>query len=152
VADVFARLERLRPLTAPVGRGDDGRHDCGERDRLIQGWLGDRFGGALSGDDRPEDVHRVGVGLQALQRVPRAVLEAPGDGHLAAQSFELLFVRESSVPEEICGLLEARDLREIFDEVSAAIDQPSVRAVHLADGGLGRDHSLQSWAELRHFH
>ena len=85
-----------------------------------------------------------------MQNLFRACLELAGGSHLATKGRELRLVGQRSVPEEICGFLECGDGGEVFDEVAAAIDEPAVGAVDLADGGLGGDNTFQPWAELRH--
>ncbi len=54
------------------------------------------------------------------------------------------------MPEQVRNLFVTDDRRDVFDEVTAAIDEPAIGAVDLADGGLGRYDTFQPWAELRH--
>ena len=54
------------------------------------------------------------------------------------------------MPQQVGHLLEGRDGREIFDEVSAPVDEPAVGAINLADLGFGGDHPFQPGAEVRH--
>jgi len=54
------------------------------------------------------------------------------------------------MPQEVRDLFEGHDGRKVFDEVAAAIDQPAIGAVNLADRSLGGHHTFQPRAELRH--
>ena len=66
------------------------------------------------------------------------------------QGDELRLRRELAMPQEVGGLLEGDDGREVFDEVSAPVNQAAVGAVDLADLGLGGDDTFQPGAEVRH--
>ncbi len=150
VAEVVAWLDQLEALGSPVADGHDGRDDGDQSDRLLERGLGDGSGRALRRDGRAQGVHRIGGGIQRCQRAASAVLQPAVSRHLPAQGRELFLVGKLSVPEQVGRLLEGPDRREVFDEVAAAIDEPAVGPVHLADGGLGRDDPLQPRAELRH--
>jgi hypothetical protein len=67
-----------------------------------------------------------------------------------SKGIELRFVGELAVPQQVCGLFIGCDWHQILDEIAAAIDESAVGAIHLADGGLGGDDTLQPRAELRH--
>jgi len=54
------------------------------------------------------------------------------------------------VPQEVRDLFIRHRGREVFDQVTAAIDEPAIGPIDLADGRLGGDHSLQPRAEFRH--
>jgi hypothetical protein len=54
------------------------------------------------------------------------------------------------VPEQVSDLFVTDDRRQVFDKVSAAIDQPAVGAVDFADRGLRGNHTFQPRAELGH--
>ena len=84
MSEVVARLDRVVSFRAPVGGGDDRRQDSGEGDRLVEGRLRERLGGALSRDDGTQRVHRIRRGIERDERASAGVLETASGGHLAA--------------------------------------------------------------------
>src|SRR5260370_14418175 len=87
--------------------------------------------------------------MHRRERAFRAPIELAGGGHLAPQGFQLCFVRQFPVPQEVSRFLERGDRGQVFDQISAAIDEPAVGAVDLADGGFGLYKTFPAWAELR---
>jgi hypothetical protein len=55
-----------------------------------------------------------------------------------------------AVPQEVRDLFVRHRGREVFDQVTAAIDEPAIGPIDLADGRLCGDHTLQPRAEFRH--
>jgi len=55
-----------------------------------------------------------------------------------------------SAEQQARDLFVRHDRREVFDEVTTAVNEPAIGSIDLADGRLGRDHSLQPRAEFRH--
>ena len=54
------------------------------------------------------------------------------------------------MPEQVGDLFEGHGGREIFDEVSATVDETAVGAVNLADLGFGCNDPFQPGTEVRH--
>ena len=150
VAELGTRLDEVALVAAAVRRGNDRRHDGRERDRLGDGRLLQCLGGALRRDGGAQDVHGVGVILERGDDAARGVLELSRGGHLLAQRVEPRPVRQLAIPQQVRGLLEGDGRREVFDQISAAIDEATVGAVDLADRGLGGDDSLQPGAVFGH--
>jgi len=67
-----------------------------------------------------------------------------------AQRLEVVRARQVTVPQEVRDLFVRHRGREVLDQVTAAIDEPAIGPVDLADGRLGGDHSFESGAEIRH--
>jgi len=73
--------------------------------------------------------------------------QAIAGAELGAERSQLPGVGEAAVPEQVGHLLEG-PVGDLVDQETAPVDEASPLAVHLADLGLGRDHSLETGTEL----
>jgi hypothetical protein len=67
------------------------------------------------------------------------------------QGVKLFFVRQLAVPEEVRDPCVSHDGNQVFDQVTAAIDETAIGAVDLADGGFSGHHTFQPRPEFRNF-
>ena len=100
--------------------------------------------------DGLQHAHRVGV----LRHEREGLDQLGGNGargdQLERHAVELGGLGQLAVPEEIADLLEARPPRQLVDVV-AAVGEPAVLAVEVAERGLGRDDTLEAADELGPF-
>ena len=147
---IRAGCDDVLSLAPAVSGGNDGGKDCCQPDSFLERRFDQGLGCTLCGDDSSQHVHRVGRRIQRHERPVRRNVEVAPGSHLLTQSIQLRLVRQLAVPKEVRDLFETDGGGEVFDEVTVAIDKAAIGPVHLADGRLSRDHSLQPWAELRH--
>ena len=152
VGQVPGGLHRFLAAADPVV-GADGRRDLAREPRGLATVGGARVVGGVGivhpqrGDGRLQRAHRVrvlrheGEGLRQLAR------DRPGRDEFGREPAELRSIGQLAMPEEVGHLLERGPARQIVD-VIAAVGEPAVLPVQVAEPGLGGHDAFETPDEL----
>ena len=149
------RVRLHDPLSTadPVEGGNDRRDFRGEPHglpevRLPRHVAQFRVEGSKGRHGGPQRVDGRGVLREDLQEGHDGVGDGPVRREVAAEGRELLPVREAAVPEEVRGLLERGELREVPDVVPA-VQESTLDAVDHADRRLLHVDVVQALVDVR---
>ena len=147
MAEITARGHRFQAGGVPADRRNNRRHLGRQPDRLLE--VGGRrfvFGERIvSGGHRhggAERGHRRRVPRQRAQEVQHLGLDLAMVDELPVEVGELRAVGEFTLKQQVRRFFERRSRRQFVDVV-AAVDELAEIPVDVADGGVGRDDSLQ---------